>query len=116
MDKKEAFKNFVKDNPVLVKYIKDGSMSWQKFYEIYDIYGNDSNAWKDYLGVATAATVAASSTDILGFIKNLDLDSIQSGVSSVQRVVGVFQDLVGNKGSTTKSEYKPRPTYKHLDD
>ena len=48
MSKKEEFKNFVKTKPELVSYIKDGNMTWQKFYEIYDLYGSDEEAWKDY--------------------------------------------------------------------
>ena len=40
MNKKEEFKNFARLHPELVTYIKNGNMSWQKFYEIYDIYGS----------------------------------------------------------------------------
>ena len=49
MNKKDEFKNFVKKNPSLIKHVKDGSMSWQKYYEIYDMYGEDENVWKDYI-------------------------------------------------------------------
>ena len=45
MDTKEKFKIFVKKNPILIKYVQNGSMTWQKFYEIYDMYGEDNNAW-----------------------------------------------------------------------
>ena len=38
MGKVEEFKNFVRDNPILISYIKSGEMTWQKFYELYDIY------------------------------------------------------------------------------
>ena len=39
MSKKEEFKEFVKTKPELIRHIEDGSMTWQKYYEIYDIYG-----------------------------------------------------------------------------
>ena len=36
--KKDDFKNFVRTKPELIKYVKNGEMTWQKFYEIYDLY------------------------------------------------------------------------------
>lgn len=121
MDKKEEFKSFVKENPRLVKYIKNGEMTWQKFYEIYDIYGNDENAWKEYLTVSTvAATTAASAfsfNDMINWLKGINLDSVQSGIENVQRVIGMVQDLtVKDSAELKKEEYKPRPLYKHFDD
>lgn len=112
MTKKEEFKLFVKKNPVLLKHVKNGTMTWQKFYEIYDLYGTDENAWKDYLKVGVAAT---SAFDFASMFKNIDLDSIQKGVNSLQRVVGVFQDM-GNNKKTKPEKNKPRPLYKHFDD
>ena len=48
MSKLDQFKEFVKKNPNLVKYVKNNEMTWQKFYEIYDMYGEDTEVWKDY--------------------------------------------------------------------
>ena len=111
MNSKDEFKLFVKENPSLIKYVRDGSRTWQDFYEIFNLYGNDSNAWKDYLGVASSA----ASLDLLSWIKSIDVDSIQNGVTSLQRVLGVVQDLT-NKETDDTEEYKPRPLYKHFED
>lgn len=118
MDTKEKFKEFVKQNPILLKHVKEEKMTWQKFYEIYDMYGEDSEAWKDYITVGTTATTAAAtaaSFDLMGFLKNLDLDSIQNGVNSMQRVLGLLQDMSSSKG-TKQETSKPRPLYKHFED
>jgi len=122
MEKKEQFKGFVRKNPGLIKFVKNGEMNWQKFYEIYDLYGEDDEAWSDYLKkpeaeekVATA-TKSASIGDFLGFLKTIDLDSLQETVSGLQRVLGVFGDLTNKNTETPKQEYKPRPLYKHFDD
>ena len=49
MNNKEAFKAFARRHPELVTHIKSGNMTWQKFYEIYDIYGEDESAWSNYI-------------------------------------------------------------------
>jgi len=122
MDKKEEFKGFVRKNPGLIKYVKNGDMNWQRFYEIYDLYGEDDSAWRDYLNKekiveTTAATSKVTSIgDFLGFLKTIDLDSLSETVSSLQRVLGVFGDLTNKNADTIKQEYKPRPLYKHFDD
>lgn len=115
----DEFKEFVKKNPKLLKYVKSGESSWQKFYEIYDMYGEEENAWKDYLGVAAATTAAASSIgllDVMNWFKGINLDNVQSGINNLQRVLGVVQDLSGKDTSKPKEEYKPRPIYKHFED
>ena len=112
MAKKDEFKAFVRKNPRLINFVKNGNMTWQKFYEIYDIYGEDKDAWKDYLEVGAAT---AASTSFLEILKNIDLDSVQNGVNSIQRVIGVLQDI-GSDKKEESSEYKPRPIYKSFDD
>lgn len=124
MANKEEFKEFVKKNPRLITFVKNGDMTWQKFYEIYDLYGDNEDTWKEYVTpkevVANATTAAATGfglSDLFSWIKNINLDSLQEGVNSLQRVIGVVKDL-GTKGEDTslKEEYKPRPIYKHFED
>lgn len=122
MSKLTSFKEFVKNNPSLVKFVKEDKMTWQKFYEMFDLYGSNHEVWNDYLTkkeekVVEAATTTAGITDFLSWFKSIDLDSLQEGINSVSRVVGVLQDF-GNKDNTSnvKTEYKPRPLYKHFED
>lgn len=119
MDKKTLFKEFVKKNPSLIKFVKNEEMSWQKFYEMFDLYGEDSNVWRDYTEIAKTNTVATESAlglaDIVSWFKGIDLSKMQESINSVQRVLGVLEDLGDNK-TETKPEYKPRPLYKHFED
>ena len=128
MEKKNNFKEFVKKNPRLLKYVKNGEMTWQKFYEMYDIYGETDEVWKEYIETnidqsqinlsntpsQTATTFGL--TDLVAWLKNVDLDSIQNSVNSVQRVLGVVQELTAKTPDQPKEEYKPRPIYKHFED
>lgn len=121
---KEQFKQFVKKNPVLIKYINSKEMTWQQFYEMYDLYGEEESVWNKYLTDNTEQedvkdiSKSAAFADFLSFLKTINLDSLQEGIGSIQRVLGVFQDFSSNKSSTTegKKEYKPRPLYKHFED
>lgn len=121
MDKLTSFKEFVKQNPSFIKFVRTNEMTWQKFYELYDLYGEESDVWSPYRSVetveqaATAATGTIGAADLFEWMKRIDLDSFQDGINSVQRVLSVLQDL-GNKDTNVKTEYKPRPLYKHFED
>ncbi len=119
MSKKDEFKEYVRKNPHLINYVKNGEMTWQKFYEIFDLYGEEETAWSAYkkseVKPSTSSSANNKMTDFFTWIKALDLDAISEGVNSLQRVVGVLGDL-SSKNTTTKEEYVPRPLYKHFDD
>ena len=130
--KKEEFKSFVQKNPKLISYVKNNEMTWQKFYEMYDLYGEDENVWKDYIEKkeivettekvekATKTGIAGLTlSEVVNWFKNVDLDGIQESIGSVQRVLGVVQDLSKKDNNTStpqKQSYKPRPLYKHFED
>ena len=117
MAKIDDFKSFVKNNPRLINHVKSGSMTWQKFYEMYDLYGESNDVWKDYIAAGTTAAAAtASSSGFLDFFKNIDLDGVQNGVNSIQRVIGVLQEISGKDTKEVAKDYKQRPVYKSFDD
>ena len=124
--KKEEFKEFVRKNPKLITYVKNNEMTWQKFYEMYDLYGDTNDVWKDYLikqeevkeeiKESTKTGIAGLTlSEVVKWIKNVDLDNLQEGIGNVQRVLGVMQDFT-KKDNTPQQTYKPRPLYKHFED
>lgn len=135
--KKEEFKEFAKKNPILASYVKKDEMTWQKFYEMYDLYGEDENVWKEYINktadkatqdlskssesgvtkVGKAGVAGLTLSEVVNWFKNVDLDGIQEGIGNVQRVLGVVQDFSKkDTPKTNKETYKPRPLYKHFED
>lgn len=113
---KESFKEFVKKNPKLVTYVNSGEMNWQKFYEMYDMYGEENEVWTSYLKPPTKEKETPSKTDFMDYFKNINLDSVQESIASIQRVLGVIGDLAVTKDTEPKPTYEPKPIYKHFDD
>lgn len=121
MADKESFKKFVVKHPELVSVVNSGEMTWQKFYEMYDLYGEENSAWDNYFKKNTEAAAATAATsfginDLVSWLKGINLDTLQSGVNSLQRVVGLISDLGDKNDKPHEEEYKPRPIYKHFED
>ena len=107
---KEEFKAFVKSNPNLIKYIRSNEMTWQKFYEMYSLYGKDSEVQNEYLDKKESHSI----NEVVNWFKNIDLDSLKEGIGNLERVLGVVKDFT--KKDEVVSTYKPRPLYKHFED
>ena len=123
MSKVDDFKEFVKGNPSLIKYIKNGEMSWQKFYEIYDIYGEDNSVWNEYL--TTTSSTSSNNTnrstsyhleDIIKMAKNIDVNKVQDSLISLQKTLSLFGEILGSKEVSKTSTYNPRPLYRKFED
>jgi len=126
--KKDEFKEFVRKNPQLITYVKKNEMTWQKFYEMYDLYGESNDIWKEYIEdktveeksevvkeTAKVGLAGITLSEVVKWLKNVDLDGLQEGIGNVQRVLGVMQDFT-KKDKTETNTYKPRPLYKHFED
>lgn len=125
----DEFKLFVKANPFLISYIRDGKKSWQDLYEIYDIYGDNEEYWNTYLEeAATSETNDKKSTsknnsnsftehidELIKMAKNVDVDKVQEGITSLQKTLALFGDLFASKNTSTNS-YNPRPLYRRFED
>ena len=124
---KEDFKRFVRSHPNLIHYVNSGKMSWQKFYEMYDIYGENNSVWDEYqletmsreatLEKPSSKTSTVGDTslkDLFNMVKKIDLDSVRKGAEGLQKAIALVQDFgSSNKASNT---YQARPLYQHLED
>ena len=123
-NKMDNFKEFVKNNSFLIGYVKRGSKSWQDVYEMYDLYGDDEEAWGKFLEEETNRSSKVESSkggylnDIINMAKNVDVDKVQEGISSLQKTLGLFGELFVKKNSDTTNgkEYNPRPLYRRFED
>lgn len=120
---KEEFKGFVKKHPELITHVNNNTMSWQKFYDMYDLYGEDTNVWKNYFQKREEPVSSSNKTEsvkeLFNMIKNVDLNSVQKGISGMQKAIGLIQELgIGTAANTNSNvdNYEPRPMYKNFED
>jgi len=119
---KENFKLFVKSNPNIASHVNNNEITWQKLYEMYSLYGDDSNVWKNYLSpIQTPSSKVtpineAAFKELITMVKNIDLEKVRHGIEGVQRTISLVQDLGFGGTNKIREEYQGRPIYKHFDD
>ena len=113
---KEDFKLFVKKHPELIKYVTSGEMTWQKFYEIYSIYGSDNEVWSKYLNKEEKKKENVSVSDVINMVKNVDIDSVQKNINNISKALGLVQSLITKEELPSADTYTPRPLYKKFED
>lgn len=119
--KQEEFKNFVRTKPELIKYVQNGEMTWQKFYELYDLYGNDESIWNKYI-LRDRSGVEDSISKITNMVKNVNVDSIKSHINTAQKAIDFVSDLTKKNPTSniaenlTKGPVSPRPLNKFFED
>lgn len=106
---KESFKLFVRNHPELAEYVVKNDISFQKFYEIYDIYGEQSSVWDKYFKIKKKS----SGDDLITKLKNADPKDLQKGITNIQKALSMFDF---SDASTSTKPYEERPMYKYFED
>ena len=104
MDKKEAFKEFIKSKPSLLSYIRSNDNSIQKLYEVYDIYGEDDKVWDKYINADRSGVDLNNIKDI---VKNIDVNSIKGHIDSAQKMIDIVKSISSKVGTDVNKIKKP---------
>lgn len=99
---KETFKAFASKHPELADYVENGSMTWQKFYELYDLYGESKDIWQKY--------PAKNNRKLTDFIDKFDADTIQKNIESLEKAIDVFKELTTKAADNVENNIKPAAT------
>lgn len=114
---KENFKDFARLHPELANQVVNNKVTWQKLYELYDIYGENSSVWNPYFQASKDITKDTTINDIVTTIKGVDLETVQNGIHSMQKAIALLQDIgIGKGKDVAQSTYEPRPMYKYFED
>ena len=112
----DEFKSYVRNNPHLIKYVRNNKMTWQQFYEIYDLYGENDKIWNDFKDNVTTNNTTNSSLvntikEIFGLIKGIDLNNVQKALSSLDKAIEAVKGFNGDNINSTNYEERPKNKY-----
>lgn len=110
---KEDFKNFVNNHKELIKYVNTDKMTWQKFYDMYSLYGENSDVWDEYFSKGDNKS-NISLKNILDSLKNLDTNEVQKNINSLNKILSLISTLVTKEKE--EPVYEPMPLYKKFED
>lgn len=118
--KKEEFKNFVRNHPNLVSFVENKKMTWQQFYELYDLYGEESSVWDKFIqnnntNTSSNSNIVNTVKDIIALFKGIDLATVQKALTTADKAIEAFKGL-GKKEDNISSNYEERPKYKYFED
>lgn len=130
---KERFKIFVRNHPVLVNHVRNKKMTWQQFYELYDLYGEDNGVWDSFLNDTSvnnnsdrSSAVTNSSTnpnlvnslkDFMKLFKGIDLNTVQKALGSIDKAIETFKGIgLTDSNNSDRNTYEERPKYKYFED
>ena len=100
MDKKELFKEFLKNNKDLSKLVIDGKTTYQKLFETYDIYGEDDSVWSKIR--------ESEKNKIFEYLKNIDMDKLEDNVSSIEKALSFFEEILSLREDKKEENFKKR--------
>lgn len=113
---KETFKSFARNHPELAKQVLNNKVSWQKLYELYEIYGENNNIWNEFISTSNNQTTITTFKELFTNFKNIDLDSVQKGITNLQKTLGLLQDLGVGQRTNQSLQYEPKPLFRYFED
>ncbi|MCL6571620.1 MAG: YlbD family protein [Bacillus sp. (in: Bacteria)] len=104
------FKEFVKNNPKIIKEVRNGQATWQELYEDWYLLGEEDTRWET-IGIKNGSE-SEKNTDskddlmstIMGMVKKMDPDQIQNHITNLSQALGAVQGVISQfQGSNAAS-------------
>lgn len=97
------FKEFVTNNPHIVKEVREGKATWQQLYEEWYLLGEDDPRWNSPSETGKAAKAEAKEEggksdfmgNLLNMAKKMDAAQLQGHLYNLSQALGAIQGLIG---------------------
>ncbi|WP_455661856.1 YlbD family protein [Pradoshia sp.] len=120
------FKQFLKDNPKIVRDVRLGKKTWQDLYEDWSLLGEKDERWAEYMDDEAQVPKAAEESppkgekielvsQLFNQLKNMDPEQIQKQITNISQALGAIQGVISQFQSSGKNEQPPSapPSSKH---
>ncbi len=102
---KDNFKEFASRNKYLASSVTSGKTSWQKLFELYDIYGEESDVWNEFKNIRKVkeeTKLSDTVKSVVDNIKNIDVDKLEENIGSLQKALGFLEEIMVSKDKDKK--------------
>ncbi|MDR7076409.1 hypothetical protein J2Y03_001412 [Neobacillus niacini] len=115
------FKEFVKNNPALIKEVRNGNSTWQELYEDWYLLGEEDNRWNT-IGVTTTSSSTEPEEEkkgdwvstILGTVQKMDPNQIHHYINNLSQALGAIQGVISQfQGGQPKQGTRLKIEHKH---
>ncbi|MED4226119.1 YlbD family protein [Neobacillus cucumis] len=119
------FKEFVKNNPNIIKEVRSGKATWQELYEDWYLLGEEDKRWESLGGGAEKGTESKSNeeskndwvSNIMGMVKKMDPNQMQGHINNLSQALGAIQGVIsqfqGGNVNSVSGPLKPQEGPKH---
>ena len=110
MDKLDEFKDFIKDKPFLRKKVESGETSWQSLYETYDLFGKDSDVFKEIKEETrnTETSRNMGPNNLFKMLEGVNLDKINENLEGMKKILGVLGEFTKKEEPKANRRSAPR--------
>jgi hypothetical protein len=109
------FKEFVKNNPKIIREVRNGKTTWQELYEDWYLLGEDDNRWETIGTVNDTESTSNSESkgdwmsNIVGMIKKMDLNQMQNHINNFSQALGAIQSVLTQFQGNNSAEGPAKP-------
>jgi len=100
----QQFKMFVKENPGLIKEVRNGNMTWQELYEEWYLLGEEDSRWDAYRVGNQVSKKNEDSKEqeksgewmskIIHTVKNMDQEQLQGQIGNISHAIDAIQGVL----------------------
>ncbi len=107
------FKDFVKNNPQIIKEVRSGNATWQELYEDWYLLGEEDSRWDSYKENKEKKNSSEEKKsdwvgNIMGTLKHMDTKQMQGYINNLSQALSAVQGVISQfQGGQTGGSSKP---------